>query len=189
MVGMLIDHRINLDVEPELKLPPPRPIRRRPGRGFLFGLPHVLLLLFLLFALIMLFAMFNSLGEIIVGRKQFGPFAWGLIIATLFWSYCIAHFTWRAYALPLVYRRLVVYGQATLGHITEAPKGGRVLHLHYEFTPAGGLPLKGQAVVDSGKAWKDLEEGNTVITIVYWEKNPRWSVPYICADYEVVGDA
>jgi hypothetical protein len=49
--------------------------------------------------------------------------------------------------------------------------------------------MKTKALVGSMKAWKELKEGNTVITVMYSEKNPRWSVPYICADYEVVNDA
>ena len=39
------------------------------------------------------------------------------------------------------------------------------------------------------KAWKELKEGNTIITVMYSEKNPRRNVPCICADYEAVNDA
>ena len=189
---MLVEHRIKLDIEPELRLPPPRLIRRRSGRGFLFGLRHILLLPFILLALILLLTVFNSLGGMIVGRQPFQSSLWGLLFATLFWNCCTAIFIWRIYVLPLVSRWLVVHGEATLGHITGFTSGsgrGGVLRIHYEFSPAGGLLMKGQAVVDSMKAWKELKEGNTVLTVVYSEKNPKWNVPYICADYEAVSAA
>jgi hypothetical protein len=189
---MLVDHRIKFDIEPELKLPPPRLIRRRAGRGFLFGLRHILLLPFILLALILLLALFNSLGGMIVGRKPFQPSVWGLLFATLFWNCCTAIFIWRIYAPPLISRWLVVHGQATLGHITGFTNGsgrGGILRVHYEFSPAGRLRVKGNAVVDSMKAWKELQEGSATITVVYSEKNPKWNMPYICAEYEAASAA
>ena len=189
---MLVDHQIKLDIEPELKSPPPRSIRRRSGRGFLLKLDHVLFLPFILIALILLFVLFNSLGEIIVGLKPIQSSLWGLIFFTLFWNCCTAIFIWRLYALPLVYRWLVVHGQATLGHITEFSFGsgrGGGIYVHYEFSTKGGLPIKSKVEVLSMKSWEELKEGNTVITVLYSEKKPRWNVPYVCADYEVVADA
>ena len=190
---MLVDHRIKLDIEPELKLPPPRSIRRRRGRGFLFGLAHVLFLPFIAIALILLLVLLNSLAEIILGRKPIELPFFAVVFYALFWNVCTGIFIWRIYALPLVNRWLVVHGEATLGHITGftsgAGRGGGELHVHYEFSTADGLQRKEKALVNSMKAWKELKEGNTVITVMYSRKNPKRNVPYICADYEAVNEA
>ena len=191
---MLVDHLIKLDVIPELRLPPPRSVRRRSGRGLAFGLAHFILLPFILLGLILLLALINALVAAIVIPKPPQSGVWTLALFSLGWNCVTVIFIWRIYVRPFVHRWLVIYGHATVGPITGftsggGGRGGGELHVHYEFSPIGKAPMKCRSSVDSMRAWQELKEGNTVIDIVYNPKNPKWNVPYICVDYEVVSDA
>jgi hypothetical protein len=188
---MLVDHKIKVDVETELKTPPPRLVRRRSRRPFVFGLRHLLVLPLMFFELLLIWNLLKSLSWIIAGRGSANYSTLMLTLVTLFWSCTTAIYVWRIYALPFVYRWLVVRGQATLGHVTELTGGSKnsPLRVHYEFSTDGSPPIKSAAQVISIGAWEELKEGNTVLTILYWQKNPGWNVPYICADYEAVSAA
>ena len=115
-----------------------------------------------------------------------------LVIYTVFWNVCTGIFILRLYVQPLRNRWLVANGKAALGKITGfttggGGRGGGESRVQYEFTPTGGSPIKCNAIVDSVNAWYELKDGNTVITVLYSEKNPARNVIYVCADYEVKG--
>jgi hypothetical protein len=187
---MLLDHTIKVDVEPEVKLPAPRPVRRRRGRGFFVKVRHILFVPFIFIALILILSLLTTVDKILMGQRSFDEVVLVLIFVTLFWNVCTSIFIWRLYLQPLIERWLVANGKATLGKITgftsgSGGRGGGEMRVRYEFTPTGGSPIKSSMIVTSFIAWQDLKDGNTVITVLYSEKNPGQNVPYICADYEV----
>ena len=187
---MLVGHKIKMDVEPELKLPAPRPIHRREGRGFIVKLRHIIFLPFIVIALFMILSLVSSAWRMISGQKPYDIAIWMLLFATLFWNVCTGIYIWWLYVLPLYNRWLVANGNAAIGKITgfttgSGGRGGGPARVHYEFTPHGELPIKTQAIVYSMNALNELREGNTVITVLYSEKKPARNLPYICADYEV----
>lgn len=190
---MLVDHLIKLDVSPELKLPPPRSVRRRSGRGLVFAVIHILLLPFVLVGLILFLAFINTTLKTIADSSAGLTPVWGLALLSLCWNTVTAIFIWRIYFQPFFHRWLVIHGQVAIGHITEfsaasAGRGGE-LYVHYEFSPTGKVPMRCKTLVGSPKAWQELREGNTVIDVVYSPTHPTWNVPYVCSDYEVVNDA
>jgi hypothetical protein len=187
----LVEHKIKTEVAPELKLSPPRPVRRR-RRRFPVGVSHVLILPFVFLGVLLLLALFSSILKIIFDDQS--PFSMlKLLLITLFWNACTAVFVWRIYVRPLVYRWLVIHGQAAIGHITgfhRGSGGGSVPRIHYEFSTANGQLIKTKAEVDSPRAWEELmgSSSNTVIEVLYLEKHPLLNGPYLCAAYEVAND-
>ena len=187
---MLIDHKIKLDVESELKLPPPRKVRRRRGRGLPIKLAHLIFMPFILAGMIFILGVYAAALDILDGRKPVSSI-WPLIFFCLVWNAFTAIFVWRLYVLPFVNRWLVVHGHATVGHITAFTHGSRggEPEVQYEFSTKDGRAWKQNALVQSMAAWKELREGNTVIDVMYSPRNPKRNIPYICADYEVVPGA
>jgi hypothetical protein len=187
----LVEHKIKIEVAPELKLPPPRPVRRR-RRRFPVGVSHVLILPFVFLGVLLLLTLLSSILKIIFDDQSPFPML-KLLLITLFWNACTAIFVWRIYLRPLVYRWLVIHGQATIGHITGfnmGGGGGSVTRIHYEFSTASGQLIKTKAEVDSSQAWEELtgSSANTVIDVLYSEKQPLLNAPYLCANYEVAND-
>jgi hypothetical protein len=184
----LVEHKIKTEVAPELKLPTPRPVRRR-GRRFPVGVSHVLILPFVFLGVVLLLLLLSSILKIVFDDQSPFPML-KLLLATLFWNVCIAVFVWRIYVRPFVYRWLVIHGQATIGHITGCARGGgggSVTSIHYEFSTAGGQLIKTKAEVDSPQAWEELmgSSANTVIDVLYSQRHPLLNAPYLCADHQV----
>lgn len=184
----LVEHKIKIEVTPELKLPPPRPVRRR-GHRFPVKVSHILILPFVFLGVLLLLALLSSILKIIFDDQSPYPML-KLLLFTLIWIAFTTVFVWRIYVRSFVYRWLVIHGQATIGHITGCNRGGgggSVTSIHYEFSTAGGQLIKTKAEVDSPQAWEELvgTNSNTVIDVLYSEKHPLLNTPYLLADYEV----
>lgn len=108
-----------------------------------------------------------------------------LIVVTVVWNSIVVSGAWNGAVTPLVYRWLVIHGQPTVGDVTRVSLGRQTCLIAYSFCPKGDSPVNGSMVVRR-KLWEEIAAPNAKITILYYQGNPKWNVPYRCSGYKVV---
>jgi hypothetical protein len=146
----------------------------------------------ILFGLFFLRQLINGLSEVLQdasGQPQKSIYdLLPLVFITLVWNSIVISGIWDWLVKPLIYRRLVMCGQPTVGRITGASLGSKTCTISYQFFPEKGIPALGKAEVPLN-IWQELGGLNAEITVLYFPQRDRWNVPYRCSGYEVIAAA
>ncbi len=192
-------------IEPELRTPPPRKVRRRAPSalrsaalsgvaGVVINLQTPLSFLFLaptLFGLSLFYRLIKLVSEVMSSRGGPSPKpltdALPLLIVTLIWNAVALGMAWEGFVKPLIYRRLVVYGQPAVARVTAVTLRSKTCSISYLFYPEKGFALIGTAEVQRDD-WVDGRKLNAEITVLFFRRNPKWNIPYRHSGYEVIAD-
>jgi hypothetical protein len=194
-------------IEPELRTPTPRKVRRRPLRfpqaemlplaaPILSKVRPYLMVVFLipvLWGIYFLTSLIKVVFEVISSRSGGSPKPiidiLPLLVINLVWNFIVLTGLWHVLVKPLIYCRLVMYGQPAVGRITGVTVGQRTCWVSYLFYPEKGFGgLIGSAEVASNE-WEKTGELGAEITVLFFQSRPKWNVPYRFSGYEVISGA
>ena len=193
-------------IEPELRLPTPRKVRRRAPRAlqstqlpgvsdFVVKLQPLLSVMFLVpmvFGLSLFYRLIKLVSEVMSSRGGPSPKplsdALPLLIVTLLWNAVAFGMAWEGFVKPLIYRRLVVYGQPAVARVTAVTLRSKTCSISYIFYPEKGFASIGTAEIERDD-WVDGRKLNAEITVLFFRSRPKWNIPYRYSGYEVVAAA
>ena len=193
-------------VEPELRIPLPRKVRRRPLRfprtemlpsvvPILDKVRPYLLVVFLipvLWGFFFISQLAKGVLEVMSSRGGPSPKPFTdllpLVVITLVWNFIVLTGLWHVLVKVLIHRWLVMYGEPAIGRITDVSVSQKTCGISYLFYPEKGFGLIGSAEVPR-RDWEETGELNAEITILFFQRNPKWNVPYRYSGYEVIAGA
>ena len=148
----------------------------RPYLGLIFIIP-------MLAGLRFLYDLVLALVEVSRGQRRLVDITF-LIVVTFVWNLMAWTGIWNAVVVPFMLRRLVINGTAVLGKVTEISTSERHCRIYYEFFDLS-FPYKGFITIPKREWDESLRPGDS-LTVLYSQRNPNWSTPYRCSQYEVI---
>jgi len=195
---------MRVHIEPELLQPPPRRVRLTRRASNVSASPsdkgnqeftekitpvleklQFLSILFLMPAVGGLFFLCQlavALLAVSRGQQRFVDML-PLIFVTLIWNLIALHMAWNGFLVPMMMRRIVMYGEGVIGRVTQIIPSQRDYRIGYCFDTGSAISVEGWVVVPK-KQWE--ESRPDVLTIVYLRSNPKWNIPYVFSGYRIV---